>query len=109
MLSSMMLISTRPANGMRFPLYFATIALSAGSALSGKRSSRKSGLASSTIFCPRRHSLSRYGPVPTGFAIAQPLPSPYASTTSRATADAPVVVRFAISSVSGNLSLSRIV
>ncbi len=34
----------------------------------------------------RRHSLSLNAPVPTGLAIAQPLASPYASITSRATA-----------------------
>ena len=48
------------------------MARSAGSLLSGKVSSRKPGFASSVIFCPRRHSLSRYGPVPTGFAIIRP-------------------------------------
>ena len=31
-------------------------------AVADRRTSRKPGFASSTIFCPRRHSLSRYGP-----------------------------------------------
>ena len=84
----MIVISTRPMRGSFAPLFFATISRSCGSLLSGKVTSRKPGLASSTIFCPRRHSLSRYGPVPTGFCITQPLASPYASITSRATAPA---------------------
>src|SRR6185503_1822245 len=46
----------------------------------------------------RRQSLSRYAPVPTGFAIAQPLPSRYASIASRATAALADVVRFDSSS-----------
>ena len=62
MASSRMLISMRPIAGSFLPRICATTARSAGSLLSGKVSSRNPGFASSVIFCPRRHSLSRYGP-----------------------------------------------
>ena len=71
-----MLISMRPTIGSFLPRIFATSSLVGGIVAVGKRLVaviRDWPRARSAA--PRRHDFSRYGPVPTGLAIAQPLAS----------------------------------
>ena len=64
--SSMIAISTRGTSGSLRPVRPFAIGASSGADGAGYRTSRHAGFDSSTMRCERRHSASRYGPVPTG-------------------------------------------